>query len=189
LCFWAHSGRDDLDRPGLVLRAKQTARVAPTAIESPPSNLPVSPSLQIRGLNGEKSLALEMGAEEAKFLRHFKGYSSIGNVGVRSLRGQPASPAFGDSLQLGPHRPGSPGFSRFRLCLQATGLSIPGVKSPKVSGPDCGNSRFAEIIGGDRFDHDCRLMAQSVSTTDKLWSNFLPRCGSRMDRRRAGRAA
>lgn len=31
-----------------------------------------------------------------------------------------------------------------------------GRESPKVSGPVGGNSRFAEIFGGDWFDHDCR---------------------------------
>jgi hypothetical protein len=48
---------------------------------------------------------------------------------VRSpLRRQPAIPAFGDSLQAAPHRPRNPGFSRVRLGLQASGLSISGAK-------------------------------------------------------------
>jgi hypothetical protein len=76
---------------------------------------------------------------------------------VRSaLRRQPGSPAVGDGLQPAPHRPGNPGFSRIRLCLQTPDLPISGPKLPKVSGPVRGNSRFAEIFGGDRFDHDCR---------------------------------
>jgi hypothetical protein len=43
---------------------------------------------------------------------------------------------------------------------------------PKVSGPVRGNSRFAEIISGDRFDHDCRPI-KAVQRTDKLLREIL----------------
>jgi len=38
-----------------------------------------------------------------------------------------------------------------------------GWRSPKVSGLVCEYSRFAETIGGYRFDRDCRLRLASVS--------------------------
>ena len=79
-----------------------------------------------------------------------------------ALRRQPLSPASGDSLQPAPHRPGNPSISRIRLCLQTPDLPISGAKLPKVSGPFRENSRFAENIGRDRFDHDCRPRVSSI---------------------------
>jgi hypothetical protein len=78
------------------------------------------------------------------------------HIEVRYLPPQPPSPASGLSLQPAPHRPGNPGFFGFRLCLQTPGLLISGEKRRKVSGHFPKNSRFAETIGGDWFDHDCR---------------------------------
>jgi hypothetical protein len=40
-----------------------------------------------------------------------------------------------------------------------SGFAILKSKSPKVSGRVRGYSRFAETIGGDRFDHNCRPTA------------------------------
>ena len=76
---------------------------------------------------------------------------------VRSaLRRQPGSRALDAGLQPGPHRPRNPGFLRIRLYLQTPDLSISGTKLPIVSSSVREYSRFAEIISGDRFDHDCR---------------------------------
>jgi hypothetical protein len=47
-----------------------------------------------------------------------------------------------------------PGFSRIRFCLQTADRAKRRDKSPKVSGPVRENSRFEEIFGGDRFEHD-----------------------------------
>ena len=47
-------------------------------------------------------------------------------------------------------------FRAFGLGLQARAFPTPGAKWPKVTGPFPKNSRFAETIGGDGFDHDCR---------------------------------
>jgi hypothetical protein len=80
---------------------------------------------------------------------------SIRNARVRILSLQPSSPALCDGLQPAPHSPGNAGFSCIRLSLQTTDLPISGPKLPKVSGPFRKNSRFAEIIGRDQFDHDC----------------------------------
>lgn len=49
-----------------------------------------------------------------------------------------------------------PGFSRIWLCLQTPDLATCGVTRRKVSGRFPKNSRFAETIGGDWFDHDSR---------------------------------
>ena len=75
---------------------------------------------------------------------------------------QPPIPAFGDGLQPAPQKPGSTGFSRIRLCLQATDLSISGEELPKVSSRTCENSRFVEIFGADRFEHECRPTVPGV---------------------------
>src|SRR5437868_11594318 len=54
------------------------------------------------------------------------------------------------------------GVSRIRLCLQATDLSISGEELPKVSSRTCENSRFVEIFGADRFEHECRPTVPGV---------------------------
>jgi len=90
------------------------------------------------------------------FERTLEGCSSaFHHLKVRNRPPQPASPAFGDSLQPAPYRPGNPGFFGIRLSLQTPGLLIYGEKWRKVSGRFPKNSRFTETIGGDRFDHDC----------------------------------
>jgi hypothetical protein len=86
---------------------------------------------------------------------------------VRSpLRRQPPSPAFRHGLRPAPHRSGNPGFSRTRVSLQAPGLRSSRLKSRKVSGHIPKNSRFAETIGGDWCDHDCRLTLGSRCRLD-----------------------
>jgi hypothetical protein len=76
---------------------------------------------------------------------------------VRSaLRRQPPSHAIRRGLQPARHRPGIPGFSRTSVSLQAPGLRYSEPKSRKVSDLYLENSRFAETIGRDWFDHDCR---------------------------------
>ena len=76
---------------------------------------------------------------------------------VRSvLRRQPGIAAFGETMLPARHRPGNGGFSRIRLCLRTPNSLVSGPNLPKVSSRVRGNSRFAETIGGDQFDHDCR---------------------------------
>jgi hypothetical protein len=98
-------------------------------------------------------------ARIARFPVKFPVCREFGRRQVRSpLRRQPRSPAVSDSLQRAPHRPGNPGFSCVQLGLQAPALPISGAKWRKVSGLFPKNSRFAETIDGDWFDHDCRPM-------------------------------
>jgi hypothetical protein len=49
-------------------------------------------------LTGAKVSTPEFRGDESKLSRHFKGLISIGNVGVRSLDGQPTSPAHGQDI-------------------------------------------------------------------------------------------
>ena len=92
-----------------------------------------------------------------------KGVFSFGNVQVRSLRGQPATPAFGQAPQEPRQWAGNPGFSRIRLRLRTPGSPTLRWKSPKVSGLVRDYSRFAETIGGDWFDHHCRRLRAQAS--------------------------
>ena len=80
-----------------------------------------------------------------------------------ALRCQPGSPAFIQAPQETRKWAGNPGFSRIRFRFQTPTLPILRLKSPKVSGYVCGNSRFAETIGRDWFDHDCRLTGLKTS--------------------------
>jgi hypothetical protein len=73
------------------------------------------------------------------------------------LPGQPGIPAFGRPSQETRKWAGNPGFSRIRFRLQARSSPNSRWKSPKVSSLVREYSRFAETIGGDRLDHDCRL--------------------------------
>jgi hypothetical protein len=83
---------------------------------------------------------------------------------VRSaLRRQPGSLATVYNLRL--TGPEIPAFCVFDLCLQAPDLSVSGAELPKVSGYFCEYSRFAETIGGDEFDQDCRT-ALAVDLAD-----------------------
>ena len=80
---------------------------------------------------------------------------------VRSaLRRQPPIRAVGQAPQEARECAGNPGCSRIRFCLWTPGSSILRWKSPKVSGLVREYSRFAETIGGDWFDHDCRRPCQ-----------------------------
>ena len=72
------------------------------------------------------------------------------------LRRQPGSPVVPWTSQPARIRAGNAGFSRIRLRLQTPNWPILRWKSPKVSGLVREYSRFAETIGGDWFDHDCR---------------------------------
>jgi len=77
---------------------------------------------------------------------------------VRSvLRRQPTIPAFGRAAQETREWAGNAGVSRVRFCLRTVALQISRRKSVKVSGLVRENSRFAETIGGDWFDQDCRF--------------------------------
>ena len=73
-----------------------------------------------------------------------------------ALRRQPAIPAFGQAAQETRERAGNPAFSRIWFCLWPPNAPIIGHQLPKVSGHDPEYSRFAETIGGDRYDPDCR---------------------------------
>ncbi|MBI5323068.1 hypothetical protein [Bradyrhizobium sp.] len=75
---------------------------------------------------------------------------------VRSFPPQPPIPAFGQAPQETRAQPANPGFSRIQVCLWTLGSLDMRRKSPKVSGLVREYSRFAETIGGDRFDPDCR---------------------------------
>jgi len=79
--------------------------------------------------------------------------------GHRAWRRQPGISAFGQAPQGAREWAGNPGFSRIRFRLQTPSSPILRLKSPKVSGHVRGYSRFAETIGGDWFDHDCRPRA------------------------------
>jgi hypothetical protein len=75
---------------------------------------------------------------------------------VRSLRGQPAIPAFGQASQETREWAGNPGFWRIRCRLWTPGSPDLRWKSQKVSRPDREYSRLTETIGGDGFDQNCR---------------------------------
>jgi len=102
----------------------------------------------------------QIGQNEAKLPQDFKGPFSIGNVGVRSSTWQPRSPAFGQASQGTREGSGNPGFSRIRFRLWTTASPRLRRKSLKVSGLLRKYSRFAETLGGDWFDHDCRRSRQ-----------------------------
>ena len=93
---------------------------------------------------------LEFRGKEGKFPRHFNGIFPIGNVRVRSLPGQPATPAFRQATQEKQEWAGNAGFSRVRLCLQTPKSTIAGRQSPQVSDHTRGFFRFAETVGADR---------------------------------------
>ena len=75
-------GRTTADPDWFAFRGSHRSKV-PT--------LPASPSLLISRLKARKVSKAGSSAAEAKFSRHFKDVFSIGNVGVRSLPGQPAT--------------------------------------------------------------------------------------------------
>ena len=80
-----------------------------------------------------------------------------------------ASPATQSGIRLGFPRDTETGrksgFSRIRFGLQTPGSPVLRRKSRKVSGRVREYSRFAETIGGDWFDHDCRPRAASDFAT------------------------
>jgi hypothetical protein len=92
------------------------------------------------------------------------------HIEVRLLPPQPPIPAFSLASQETREPAGNPGFLRIRFCFRVPGLPNLSWKSPKVSGLVRKYSRFAETIGGDWFDHDCRPSTQSISATNNLLS-------------------
>jgi hypothetical protein len=66
------------------------------------------------------------------------------------------------------HRPGNPGFLPMRNLSPGSRSPNLGEELPKVSGPFRGNSRFAEVIGGDRFDHNCRPTIPEGALADRF---------------------
>src|SRR6266566_5073285 len=83
----------------------------------------------------------------------------IRHIEVRILPPQRPIPALGRAPEETPEWAGNPGVSRSRLSLRVATLPTQRRKWLKVSGLVREYSRFAETIGGDGFDHDCRLKA------------------------------
>jgi hypothetical protein len=84
----------------------------------------------------------------------------IRHIEVRILPPQPAIRALGQAPRGSREWAENPSFLSIRFRLQTPGSPIFRWKSPKVSGLVREYSRFAETIGGDRFDHDCRPTAE-----------------------------
>jgi hypothetical protein len=71
---------------------------------------------------------------------------------VRSL---PPQPVLRSAILCNPRKgPEIPAFRAFDL-VSTLPISRPGSEIAESLRPVRGNSRFGEIIGGDRFDHDC----------------------------------
>jgi len=81
-------------------------------------------------LTGAKVSTPEFRGNEAKLSRHFKRLISIGNVGVRSLDGQPGIPAFDRASRETREWAGNPGFSGIRFRLWTPALPNLRWKSP-----------------------------------------------------------
>src|ERR1700686_1313938 len=89
--------------------------------------------------------------KERKFPRHFKGHFSIGNVQVRILRGQPASPALRDfALYNATKARQWRAFANWLLVSGLRNLGLREGKSPIVSDRYLKYSRFRETGAGDR---------------------------------------
>jgi hypothetical protein len=101
----------------------------------------------------------------------------IRHIEVRILPRQPAIPALGSAPEEKREWAGNPGFSRIRFRLQTPGLPKLRKKSSKVSGQIRKYSRFAETIGGDRFDHHCRPSpAAQFCALIRAFEQCLPAC-------------
>jgi hypothetical protein len=79
-----------------------------------------------------------------KFPRYFKGHLPIGNVQVRILPGQPASPPPRDFALSNARNARHGGFCKLARCLQAPYFGALAAKMPKVSG------RMPDYSRGDR---------------------------------------